>query len=210
MLVPENFPDRSVCVLGLGYVGLTLAATMASVGFRVWGIEIRPQVVADLRKGRAAFPRARACRIMLQPSGRKRRAHRAREHPRRLRRNRLHHHGRNAARPQRPRAPRHDRAHGARGGGRDAAECARGPALDRSSSAPRGSVVPPILEATGSRLRPRLLPRADARRLALKELRTLPQIVGGGDAAGLRARLAALPVHHRHDQSASPTSRPRR
>ena len=55
MLVPENFPDRSVCVLGLGYVGLTLAATMASVGFRVWGIEIRPQVVADLRKGRPHF-----------------------------------------------------------------------------------------------------------------------------------------------------------
>jgi len=55
MLVPENFPDRSVCVLGLGYVGLTLAATMASIGFRVWGIEIRPQVVADLRKGRPHF-----------------------------------------------------------------------------------------------------------------------------------------------------------
>jgi UDP-N-acetyl-D-mannosaminuronic acid dehydrogenase len=55
MLVPENFPDRSVCVLGLGYVGLTLAATMASVGFRVWGIEIRPQVVADLRKGQPHF-----------------------------------------------------------------------------------------------------------------------------------------------------------
>ena len=55
MLVPDNFADRSVCVLGLGYVGLTLAATMAGVGFRVWGIEIRPKIVRELH-GTAARP----------------------------------------------------------------------------------------------------------------------------------------------------------
>jgi len=37
----ENFPDRCVCILGLGYVGLTLAVTMADIGFRVLGVEIR-------------------------------------------------------------------------------------------------------------------------------------------------------------------------
>ena len=55
MLVPEEFPDRSVCVLGLGYVGLTLAVAMANVGFRVCGIEIRDGVVDQLRAGRPHF-----------------------------------------------------------------------------------------------------------------------------------------------------------
>lgn len=55
MLVPQAFSDRSVSVIGLGYVGLTLAATMASVGFRVVGVERRQDVVDSLRQGRATF-----------------------------------------------------------------------------------------------------------------------------------------------------------
>jgi UDP-N-acetyl-D-mannosaminuronic acid dehydrogenase len=55
MTVPEKYPDRDVCVIGLGYVGLTLAATMADVGFRVHGIEIREDVVARLRNGEPHF-----------------------------------------------------------------------------------------------------------------------------------------------------------
>ncbi len=55
MFVPENFPDRSVCVIGLGYVGLTLAAAMASVGFRVTGVERRQDVVDQLRLGKPHF-----------------------------------------------------------------------------------------------------------------------------------------------------------
>jgi UDP-N-acetyl-D-mannosaminuronic acid dehydrogenase len=39
MNVPEHFEDRDVAVIGLGYVGLTLAVALADVGFRVWGIE---------------------------------------------------------------------------------------------------------------------------------------------------------------------------
>ena len=30
MIIPEGYPDRNVCIVGLGYVGLTLAATMAT------------------------------------------------------------------------------------------------------------------------------------------------------------------------------------
>ena len=37
--------DNKVCVLGLGYVGLTLAAVMADVGYKVTGVEIRQPVV---------------------------------------------------------------------------------------------------------------------------------------------------------------------
>lgn len=55
MKVPVEFPDRSVCVMGLGYVGLTLAVVMAEVGFDVLGVEIRPEVVAGLKRGDPHF-----------------------------------------------------------------------------------------------------------------------------------------------------------
>jgi UDP-N-acetyl-D-mannosaminuronic acid dehydrogenase len=55
MIVPSSFSDRSVCVLGLGYVGLTLASTMAAVGFRVWGVELREEVVSLLEQGQPHF-----------------------------------------------------------------------------------------------------------------------------------------------------------
>ena len=32
--------DRTVCIIGLGYVGLTLAIIMAEAGYTVWGVEI--------------------------------------------------------------------------------------------------------------------------------------------------------------------------
>lgn len=51
----ENFSDKHVCVLGLGYVGLTLAVTMADVGFSVHGVEIRDDVLEKLRNGIAHF-----------------------------------------------------------------------------------------------------------------------------------------------------------
>lgn len=53
--VPADFSDRTVCIIGLGYVGLTLAVAMAEVGFRVVGVERRPEVVVDLRNGRPHF-----------------------------------------------------------------------------------------------------------------------------------------------------------
>ena len=46
--------DRpEVIVVGLGYVGLTLAAALADQGCRVWGYERQPQVVAQLQSGRS-------------------------------------------------------------------------------------------------------------------------------------------------------------
>ncbi|NKD88702.1 nucleotide sugar dehydrogenase [Haematospirillum sp. 15-248] len=47
--------DKQVCVLGLGYVGLTLAVAMADVGFKVLGVEIRDEVLTFLNKGEAHF-----------------------------------------------------------------------------------------------------------------------------------------------------------
>lgn len=51
----EEFKDQQVCILGLGYVGLTLAVVMADMGFRVLGIEIRDVVLDALGKEKAHF-----------------------------------------------------------------------------------------------------------------------------------------------------------
>jgi nucleotide sugar dehydrogenase len=46
---------HKVCVIGLGYVGLTLATVLADVGFDVHGIERQPGLVAQLRRGEPHF-----------------------------------------------------------------------------------------------------------------------------------------------------------
>jgi nucleotide sugar dehydrogenase len=53
--VSSRFADHAVCVVGLGYVGLTLAAVMADRGFRVLGVEIRDDVLARLGRGEPHF-----------------------------------------------------------------------------------------------------------------------------------------------------------
>jgi nucleotide sugar dehydrogenase len=58
MKVPTSFPDRSVCIVGLGYVGLTLAVAMAEVGFEVYGVERDAKVVEAVGAGRAHFVEA--------------------------------------------------------------------------------------------------------------------------------------------------------
>ncbi len=55
MKLSDAFEDRVVCVLGLGHVGLTLAAVMAKVGFKVLGIEIRDDALELLKRGEPHF-----------------------------------------------------------------------------------------------------------------------------------------------------------
>ena len=54
-MVPTEFPDRAVCVIGLGYVGLTLAVAMVRAGFDVHGVEIRDDVLQRLDRGEPHF-----------------------------------------------------------------------------------------------------------------------------------------------------------
>jgi UDP-N-acetyl-D-mannosaminuronic acid dehydrogenase len=54
-MIPDSFGDRNICIVGLGYVGLTLAVAMAEAGFNVIGIEIVPDIVASVAAGRAHF-----------------------------------------------------------------------------------------------------------------------------------------------------------
>jgi UDP-N-acetyl-D-mannosaminuronic acid dehydrogenase len=61
MALPDSFHDKHICVIGLGYVGLTLAVAMADTGFQVHGVEIRAEVIEGLKKGEPHFwePRLR-------------------------------------------------------------------------------------------------------------------------------------------------------
>jgi UDP-N-acetyl-D-mannosaminuronic acid dehydrogenase len=52
---PDALRDGNVCIMGLGYVGLTLAVVMADVGFRIHGVEIREGVVRSLLQGEPHF-----------------------------------------------------------------------------------------------------------------------------------------------------------
>ncbi len=54
-MVPTDYPDRAVCVIGLGYVGLTLAVAMVRAGFDVRGVEIRDDVLERLDRGEPHF-----------------------------------------------------------------------------------------------------------------------------------------------------------
>ncbi|HUH24249.1 MAG TPA: nucleotide sugar dehydrogenase, partial [Brevundimonas sp.] len=55
MTLPTRLLDQKICILGMGYVGLTLAVAMADAGFRVHGIERRQDVVDLLHEGKAHF-----------------------------------------------------------------------------------------------------------------------------------------------------------
>lgn len=42
---------KKVCMLGLGYIGLPTASTLATHGVRVIGVDVNPQVISTLRNG---------------------------------------------------------------------------------------------------------------------------------------------------------------
>ncbi len=47
---------NTVCVVGLGYIGLPTSATLASRGVEVIGVDVNPRVVAAVNAGEAYFP----------------------------------------------------------------------------------------------------------------------------------------------------------
>lgn len=50
-----NYSIKTVCVVGLGYIGLPTAATLASRGVDVVGVDINPHVVAAVNAGQPYF-----------------------------------------------------------------------------------------------------------------------------------------------------------
>src|SRR5881227_2208210 len=51
-MVLEAGEMPTVGIIGMGYVGLTLAAAMASKGYRVHGVDVQPAVLESLSAGR--------------------------------------------------------------------------------------------------------------------------------------------------------------
>lgn len=47
----EIMKTKKICVMGMGYVGLTLSVILADVGFKVYGIESNEEIVKSLNKG---------------------------------------------------------------------------------------------------------------------------------------------------------------
>ncbi len=45
------FPTASVCVVGLGYIGLPTASILASKGYQVAGVDVREEVVETINRG---------------------------------------------------------------------------------------------------------------------------------------------------------------
>lgn len=54
-MIPEVFSDHRICIVGLGYVGMTLAVAMADVGYTIVGIEKNTEIFNHLDNGRAHF-----------------------------------------------------------------------------------------------------------------------------------------------------------
>ncbi|MCR9176405.1 MAG: nucleotide sugar dehydrogenase [Alphaproteobacteria bacterium] len=52
-MTSPTFEDQRICIVGMGYVGLTLAASLGEIGLQVTGIERNPITVDQLRTGSA-------------------------------------------------------------------------------------------------------------------------------------------------------------
>ncbi len=48
-------PKDSVCIIGLGFVGLTLATVMSDLGFHVYGVEKKKSIIDKLKKKKSHF-----------------------------------------------------------------------------------------------------------------------------------------------------------
>lgn len=51
----QDIFEKKISVVGMGYVGLTLALTFSDLGFKVIGVEKREKVLGELEKGKAHF-----------------------------------------------------------------------------------------------------------------------------------------------------------
>lgn len=51
----QDLYQKRICVIGMGYVGLSLALTLSDIGFKVVGIEKREKVVEKLKQGKLHF-----------------------------------------------------------------------------------------------------------------------------------------------------------
>lgn len=180
---------HDVGIVGLGYVGLTLATAMADVGYKLVGLERRPEVVDLLKAGKPHFQEVGLDHILKNVIAE----------------------GRLAVREQFDPSDRCDAYIITVGTPLDANGMAR---LDMIESATRQvadsmpddalvilrstvkvgtsrNVVAPILAASGKRFKIAMCPERTLEGNAMQELRQLPQIIGADDT-DTRERAARL------------------
>ena len=51
----KNNKHASICIVGLGFVGLTLSAIMSKKGFRVYGVEKKRDILNNLKLKKGHF-----------------------------------------------------------------------------------------------------------------------------------------------------------
>ena len=47
--------NKTVCVIGLGYIGLPTAELISNKGYKVFGVDINPKVVSKINEGKITF-----------------------------------------------------------------------------------------------------------------------------------------------------------
>ena len=177
--------SKRIGIVGLGYVGVTLAAALARKGFEVHGVDTQPAVLESLRRGRAhifepgvdeAFAACVGRSIFVGGSL-----------PADL----------DAAvicvsTPVDEQTRRPDLTHLAAAAGQVAGWCGPDTLVVVRSTVPVGTsravVLPPLLARWG-RARLVMAPERTIQGQALRELVELPQVVGGLDGDSLRAGL---------------------
>jgi nucleotide sugar dehydrogenase len=63
--------NDKICILGMGFIGLTLATTLAEAGFRVLGVDVIPDVIKILKKKRSYFYEPGLDNLIKRFSGKK-------------------------------------------------------------------------------------------------------------------------------------------
>ena len=49
--VKMQYPNKTICILGLGYIGLPTASMLATKGFKVIGCDVNPEIVETINRG---------------------------------------------------------------------------------------------------------------------------------------------------------------
>jgi len=168
--------DNRICILGMGYVGLTLAAALCDRDFEVQGIEINPTVLKSLAEGRAHFFEQGLDRVLQRGM-----RHQRLEFSSTIPKDReFDVYIITVGTPLGDKGPRMDMVEGVT---RDiGAHMRDGAMVLLRSTVKLGtslSVVKPILDATGKRYDLAMCPERTIEGKALTELFMLPQIVGG-------------------------------
>ncbi|MFG1951488.1 nucleotide sugar dehydrogenase [Micromonospora sp. NPDC048830] len=177
---------QKIGVVGLGYVGVTLAAALADQGYQVHGVDTQPAVRETLRAGRPHIFEPGIDEVLARQVGRSLLV--ADSLPADLDAVVL-----CVSTPVDPASHRARLENLAAAAEAVAAGCRPGTLVVVRSTVPvgtsRGVVLPPLAAAWGDDVRLVMAPERTIQGQALRELVELPQVVGGLDEASLRAGL---------------------